>query len=181
MNYLYDPRIIYYIHVLGIPQATTTKELEGRKKYDEFEKKSSRNKVIKELPFLRKLYNVFLASDKYRIATKLDCVAFHESSKEAYPIQVKYSLKPKTLYRTQKFQVIMEAVLIEEKLGYKVPYGYVKFLRSNDFVKVRVTKQLKKELLQIFSDLESIIQSEKLPKETKDKKKAIDNSYRNIN
>lgn len=180
MNYLYDPRIIYFVHVLKIPQATTIKELEGRIKYNEFEKKSVRNKIIKELPFLPKMYDLYLSSAKYGIVTKIDCVAIDRKKRAAYPIQVKYSLKPKALYRTQKFQVVMEALLIEEKLGYKVPHGYVKFLRSGDFVKVKITQKLKEELLRIFSDIESIIQSEKLPKGTKDKKKAIDNCYKNI-
>jgi len=180
MNYLYDPRIIYFVHVLKIPQATTVKELEGRKKYDEFKNKSTRNKIIKELPKLPKLYNVYLCCDENRIATKIDCVAIDNTKNKAYPIQVKYSLKPKALYRTQVFQLVMEAFLIEKVLGYKVPYGYLKFLRSNDFVKVLITSKLKSELLWIFKEIENIIKQEKLPKETKDKRKAIDNCYKNI-
>lgn len=180
MNYLYDPRIIYFVHVLKIPQATTIKELEGRKKYNEFEEKSKRNKVIKELPFLPKIYDVYLTSINYRIATKIDCVAIDKKNNQAYPIQIKYSPKPKSLYRTQKFQLIMEALLIEGKLGYKVPYGFVKFLRSGDFIKVKVTQKLEDELLKIFSEIESIINTEKFPRATKDKKKVIDNCYRNI-
>lgn len=181
MNYLYDPRIIYFVYVLKIPQATTIKELEGQKKYEEFEVKSKRNKIIKELPFLPKMYNLHLTSAQHRIATKIDCVAIDGKRKEAYPIQIKYSVKPRVLYRTQKFQIVMEALLVEEILGYNVSHGYVKFLRSEDFVKVKITQKLKDELLEIFSEIESIIQSEKLPKGTKDKKKAIDNCYRNIN
>lgn len=107
-------------------------------------------------------------------------MAVDKKKKEAYPIQVKYSFKPKALYRTQKFQLVMEGLLIEEVLGYKVPFGYIKFLRSGDFVKVKITQKLKEELLRIFSDIESIIQSEKIPKGTKDKKKAVDNCYKNI-
>lgn len=180
MNYLYDPMIIYFVHVLKIPQATTIKELEGRKKYEEFAVKSKRNKIIKELPFLPKIYDVYLSSSKHRIATKIDCVALDKDKAQAYPIQVKYSIKPRALYKTQTFQLVMEALLIEEELGYKVPFGYVKFLRSGDFVKVKITQKLKEELLKIFGEIESIIQSEKLPKGTKDKKKAIDNCYKNI-
>lgn len=180
MNYLYDPRIIYYVHVLKIPQSTTVKELEGRQKYVEFSRKSRRNKIIKELPFLTKIYDVYLASSKYKISTKVDCIAINKKLHEAYPIQVKYSSKPKSLYRAQKFQVIMEALLIEERLGYTVPFGFVKFLKSGDFIRVRLTKALKDELLEIFSEIESIIQSEKLPKGTPHKRKNIDNVYRNI-
>ena len=74
----------------------------------------------------------------------------------------------------------MEAMLIEEKLNYKVPYGFIKFFKSEDFVKVWVTDKLKQELLQIFLEIEGIIREEKLPKQTKFKKRNIDNVYRNI-
>lgn len=180
MNYLYDPRIIYFVHVMKIPQATTTKELEGRKKYEEFKKKSKRNKIIRELPRLPKLYNIYLVSETNKFATKLDCVAFNEVKNEAYPIQVKYGTKPRVLYRSQKFQIVMEAMLVEEKIGYKVPFGFVKFLKSGDFVKVWITEKSKNELLQIFREIESIIREEKLPKATPYKKKIIDSCYRNI-
>ncbi|MCL4387456.1 CRISPR-associated protein Cas4 [Patescibacteria group bacterium] len=180
MNYLYDPRILYFVHVLKIPQATTTKELEGRQKYEEFEKKSKRNKIIKELPYLPKIYNVYLASKENGFATKIDCVAIDKERKEAYPIQIKYSFKPQALYRTQKFQLVMEAMLIKERLGYKVPYGFIKFLKSSDFVKVWITDEFCLHFLQIFSEIKSIIKEEKLPRPTPYKKKMIDSCYKNI-
>lgn len=47
MNYNYCPRIIYYVHVLKLAQATTKKELKGREKYDDFKRKAKRNQVIR--------------------------------------------------------------------------------------------------------------------------------------
>lgn len=47
MNYSYCPRIIYYVHVLKLAQATTKKELKGREKYDNFKRKSKRNKIVR--------------------------------------------------------------------------------------------------------------------------------------
>jgi CRISPR-associated exonuclease Cas4 len=180
MNYLYDPRIIYFVHVLKIPQTTTVKELKGREKYEEFIAASKRNKIIRELPRLSKTYNVYLSSEKYGFATKIDCIAIDDRRKEAYPIQVKYSYKPKVLYRSQRFQIIMEAVLIEEELGYKVPFGFIKFLKSKNCVKIAVTNNLKVELLKIFSEIENIVGKERLPKETVFKKRLVDNCYKNI-
>lgn len=180
MNYLYDPRIIYYVHVLKIPQATTAKEIAGRKKYEGFAQKSKRNKIIKELPKLAKKYDIFLASNHIGASTKLDCVAIDKAKNEAYPIQIKYSVKPRALYRTQKFQIVLEAMLIEERLGYRVPCGYVKFLRSGDFIKVAITDTLKEGLLAILGEIRDIIENEKLPRATSHKKRRIDNVYKNI-
>ena len=180
MKYLYDPLIIYFMYVLKAPQLMTPKAIEGLKKYEEFKISSKRNKIIRELPYLKKLYNIYLASPVYGFATRIDCVAIDTTKKEAYPIQVKYSIKPRVLYRSQKFQIVMEAMLVEEKLGYEVPYGFVKFLKSNDFVKVPITDQLKKELLKIFSEIEYIIKEERIPKPTPHKKKRDDSVYKNI-
>lgn len=44
LNHAYCPRIIYFMHVLKIPQETTKKELKGREKYEEFRRKSKRTK-----------------------------------------------------------------------------------------------------------------------------------------
>lgn len=46
-NYNYCPRIIYYVHVLKLAQAETAKERNGMKKYDEFKRKSKRNKIVR--------------------------------------------------------------------------------------------------------------------------------------
>jgi CRISPR/Cas system-associated exonuclease Cas4 (RecB family) len=56
----------------------------------------------------------------------------------------------------------------------------VKFLKSDDFVKVWVTDKLKNELLQIFSEIEDIIREERIPKPTPHKRKNIDNCYLNL-
>nr|QBM01095.1 hypothetical protein [uncultured archaeon] len=47
LNYCYCPRIVYYVHVLKLAQATTAKELKGREKYDDFKRKSRRNKIVR--------------------------------------------------------------------------------------------------------------------------------------
>lgn len=180
MKYLYDPMIIYFMYVLKAPQLMTPKAIEGLKKYEEFQIKSRRTKIITELPHLKKLYNVYLSSPKYGFATKVDCIALDFKKKEAYPIQVKYSVKPRVLYRGQKFQVVMEAMLIEEHFNYSVPFGFIKFLKSNGIAKVIITEPLKKELLEIFLAIECIIKEERIPKPTPHKKKRIDSVYKNI-
>lgn len=53
MNHEYCKRINYYRHVLKLSQFTTQKEYEGRKKYDDFAKKSKRNKIIKDSEFYK--------------------------------------------------------------------------------------------------------------------------------
>jgi CRISPR/Cas system-associated exonuclease Cas4 (RecB family) len=129
MNYSYCPRIIYYVHVLKDPQFTTKKEFKGREKEDQFRGNAKRTKVVKELPLLPKEFKVSIVSEKLGIKTIADCIIINEGRGEAYPLQIKYSVRPNIIYETQKNQLFMEALLIEQQLNYKVPFGFIKFLK----------------------------------------------------
>ncbi|MEM2713679.1 MAG: Dna2/Cas4 domain-containing protein [Candidatus Aenigmatarchaeota archaeon] len=139
--------------------------------------RSTRNKIIKErfYPRLGRKYNLPLETDEY--ATKIDCLLINEELKEAYPLQLKYAKKPKCgFYRTQKLQLMFEAMLIEKVLGYKVPYGYIKYEISNDLVKINLkNKQL---LFETIEKVKNIIKNEIYPEATKYKKRLIDNCFR---
>lgn len=176
MKYLYCPRIIYYIYVLKSPQFVTRKENKGIEKYEDFKHKSKRNKIIKEFPKLRKLYDITLISKKYDIITKTDCIIFNDKLREAYPIQIKYSLKPKVIYNTQRYQLLLEAFLIEETFGYKVHFGFIKFLLSDEIVKINICD--KDKVIDSFHQISKIITSESFPNATPYKKRCIDCCYK---
>lgn len=178
LNYLYCPRIIYYVYVLKRLQSVTVKERKGREKFKTFKEKSKRVKIIRELPHLKKIYDLYLNSEKYQFHTTVDCIAINEEKKEAYPIQIKYSFKPKAVYRGQRFQLTLEAFLIEENLGYKVPFGFIKYLKSNDFYKVNFSSYEKNQLLDIFNEIINIISKEYYPPPTKYKKRCLDCCFR---
>ncbi|MEW6222736.1 MAG: hypothetical protein AB1476_05465, partial [Candidatus Hadarchaeota archaeon] len=78
MKYLYCPRIIYFIYVLQSPQLVTAKENKGLEKYQEFKTKSKRNKIVKEFPKMKKVYDVSLLSNKFGAITKTDCILINE-------------------------------------------------------------------------------------------------------
>lgn len=176
MNYSYCPRIIYYVHVLHEPQYTTKKEMKGREKENDFSQKGKRTKIVKEGPMLPKKFGLYLTSEKLGLKTKLDSVMFDEAKHEAYPIQAKYSYKPKTIYTTQKNQLLMESLLIEEALGYSSPHGFIKFLKSGDLVKLNLAD--KHSLLNILSEIKYILNNESFPKPTPYKKRCVDCCYK---
>ncbi|MBI5347119.1 MAG: CRISPR-associated protein Cas4 [Candidatus Aenigmarchaeota archaeon] len=154
MNYSYCPRIIYYVHVLKRPQFTTSKEYKGREKESDFQ-------------------------EKLGIKTIVDSIMVDKEKNEAYPIQAKYSFKPSKLYRAQLFQIIMESMLIEECLGYKSPFGFIKFLRSGELVKVDTEKR-RQEVLEAFQSIEKIMATESFPKPTKYRKRCVDCCFKSI-
>ncbi len=180
MNYHYCQRIIYFVHTLKKPQFTTKKEYKGREKEGVFQKKAKRTKVVKTYPRLPKLFKVNLVSEKRGLKTIADSIMIDRDKNEAYPIQAKFSFAPRKLYRGQKAQLSMEALLIEEQLGYKVPYGFIKFLRSGDLIKVSITEKSKNVMLESFDAIFRLMASESLPKRTKYAKRCTDCCFKKI-
>ncbi len=180
MNYSYCPRIIYFVHVLRKPQFTTKKEYKGREKEVDFQAKARRTKIVKSYPKLPKILKVHLVFEKLGWKTIVDSILINKEKGEAYPIQAKYSFTPRKIYKAQKRQIVMEAMLIEEIFGHKVPYGYIKFLRSGDLIKVFISEADKADLIETFSKIGKIIYQEHNPKPTKFVKRCTDCCFKNI-
>ena len=178
LNYAYCPRIVYFMHVLKIPQETTKKEFKGREKYDEFKSKSKRTKIVKEFPKFKKIYNTRLESKEHGFQTLTDCIIFDDSKKEAYPIQAKYSFKPRKVYIGQKFQLMLEALLIEEVFNIKVPFGFIKYLRTGDLVKIPLSN--KEDILLTAREIRNIIKNEWIPERTSYIKRCTDCCYKKL-
>ncbi|MBI2546942.1 MAG: CRISPR-associated protein Cas4 [Candidatus Aenigmarchaeota archaeon] len=176
MNYSYCPRIIYYTEVLRDPQFTTKKEFKGREKEYDYQTKAKRTKVVKQYPKLPKLFKAHLVSERLGIKTIVDSIMIDKEKNEAYPIQAKYSYRPPKLFRGQINQLLMEALLIKECLGYNVPFGFIKFLKSGDLVKVNLSN--KKDVLELLNEVRDVIEGERFPKATVYKKRCIDCCYK---
>ena len=181
MNYEYCPRIVYFTRVLKLPQTKSAKQKKGLEKDFSFKKDTNRNKIVNKKntnePKLKKKYGISLETEEF--ATKVDCLMINEEKKEAYPLQLKYAKKPNCgFYRTQKIQLLFEAMLTEKVLGYRVPYGYIKCELSGDLVKVNLENREK--LFDVIKKVKDIIKNEIYPEATRYKKRLVDNCYRRI-
>ncbi len=181
MNYEYCPRIVYFTRVLKLPQTKSAKQKKGLEKDFSFKKDTNRNKIVNKKntnePKLKKKYGISLETEEF--ATKVDCLMINEEKKEAYPLQLKYAKKPNCgFYRTQKIQLLFEAMLTEKVLGYRVPYGYIKYELSGDLVKVNLENREK--LFDVIKKVKDIIKNEIYPEATRYKKRLVDNCYGGI-
>ena len=178
MNYIYCPRIIYFVHVLKKPQYTTKKEYVGRDKSKAFEHKSKRTKVVKSYPRYPKLFSKYLFSQRLSMRTTVDAIMLNMKENQAYPIQAKYSYNPGFVFRGQRMQLLMEAVLIEDIMKLSVPYGFIKYIKSGELVKVPLHD--KSAVLECLKSIKSIFNGECVPAPTQYKKRCVDCCYRNI-
>lgn len=177
-DFVYCPRLFYFKHIMNLPYSDTAKTIKGKVKETLFKKQTSRNKIINKKKFeevkLIKKYGIYLENEDFK--TKLDCILIDEKNKLAFPLQLKNTLTPKIIYKTHRLQLMLESFLIEKVLGYKSPYGYIKYELSNDLVKVNLED--KTELFEVIEKVRDIIKNEIYPNATKYKKRLVDNCYR---
>lgn len=174
----YDPRMFYLKRIIKVPYQDTAKTIKGKEKDLSFKKDTKRNKIFKGNsynPNLIRRYRVSLETEDY--ATSVDCILINDKFNEAYPLQLKYTKKPIcNYYRTMKLQLMFEAMLIEEVLGYKSPYGYIKYVLSGDLIKIKLEDR--QDLYETIDKIKKIIKTEICPPATKYKKRLVDNCYR---
>ena len=132
LEYLYCPRFIYFMEVLGIPQNEETryKVMEGRNIH--------RIKALTNVDYKRKKLNVIkkevnqeMYSVKYQIHGKVDEILFMEDG-SASPLDYKYALYKDKIYRTYKIQSAMYALMIMDNYNVKVTKGYLVYTRSKN-------------------------------------------------
>lgn len=177
MNFHYCKRLIYFENVLRIPQATTVKELKGRKLHAVFSKKSKRNKIVKEFPKLPKEYNLGLDSKELNFRTVLDCLIVDKDKNEAFPLEYKDAKKPDKIYWTFKIQMFAESLLIKELLGFKIPSAFIKFEQSDELAKINVNENDLKRVKETIQEINQIIETELMPEPTPFQRRCRDCCY----
>ena len=179
MNFHYCERLIYFENVLRIPQATTIKELKGRKTHQVFTKTSKRNKIVREgnSKKLPKKYNLHLESKRLHFRTILDCMIIDEEKNQAFPLQYKDMKKPEKVYKTLKMQIFAEILLLKENFDYGVPFGFIKFRQTGELVKINASDSGLKEAEESIYRINDIIEHELLPEPTEFQKRCVDCGY----
>jgi CRISPR-associated exonuclease Cas4 len=125
-----------------------------------------------------RLYDVALESKEHGLVTKADCIIFNKEKNEGYPVQHKYSYKPKVLYRGYIIQLLMEGLMIEEQFGVDVPHGFIVFERSKETVQVDLSD--KQKVLYSINAVRDIIQGEQFPPPTEWRKRCVDCCYNKL-
>ncbi|MDD3052152.1 MAG: CRISPR-associated protein Cas4, partial [Candidatus Cloacimonetes bacterium] len=135
LEYLFCSRFIYYMYCLDIPQHEEKrfKVLKGREVH-ETRKLTNRDYVRKKLNCTRKESEVFIASKQNHIKGIVDEVLFLEDGTAA-PLEYKFAEYKDKIFKTYKFQLVLQALLIRENYNVEVNRAYICFTRSNSLVK----------------------------------------------
>lgn len=179
LQYQYCPRFIYFENVLGIPQyeEKSYKVLRGRLLH---ERKTVENKdyLRKKIGAVAKLLDQYLANELLR--GKVDEVLTLADGSMA-PLDYKFAEYKETVFRTHKTQLACYALLIEANFNKPVNRGYLVYTRSrNKLIEVEITPATKQQVLKSAREIVHIIENNHFPKATRNKKKCLDCTYRNI-
>lgn len=178
LNYLYCPRIVYFEHVLNLPQITTIKEYIGRKKDKEYTKNIKYNQNVKTLPNGKKLFHLFLLDEEMKYNTEIDCAILNDTN--VYPLQFKNTKYTGTTYQNIILQLAGEAILLEKNFGLSSNLGYVKYLIDGKIISVNLTDEIKSQFKNTIFEISDIISSECIPQRIKYSKRCIDCCFNRI-
>jgi CRISPR-associated exonuclease Cas4 len=181
LEYLFCPRFIYFMYCLDIPQHEEKrfKVLKGREVH-EIRRLTNTEYARKKLNCTRKERDVFIASKENRIKGIVDEVLFLEDGTAA-PLEYKFAEYKDKIFRTYKYQLILQALLIKENYRIDVKRGYICYTRSNSLVKQIDFKSSDfKKAVDIIESIIDIIEKGVYPKTTRSSMKCIDCCYRNI-
>ncbi|MDR7665205.1 CRISPR-associated protein Cas4 [Methanosarcina sp. Z-7115] len=181
LEYLFCPRFVYYMYCLDIPQHQEKrfKVLKGREVH-ETRKLTNRDYVRKRLDCIKKESDVFIASKQNHIKGIVDEVLFLEDGTAA-PLEYKFAEYKDKVFKTYKFQLVLQALLIRENYNIEVNRAYLCFTRSNSLVKeIEVTTSDFKKAEAIIQEILDIVQKGLYPKTSTSSRKCVDCCYRNI-
>jgi CRISPR-associated exonuclease Cas4 len=181
LDYIFCPRSIYFQYVLKAGKEKTPKMIRGLEIHEEFSERAKRVKIVEDLPYLPRKFDVLLYSKKYNFNTRIDCILFEIESQLAYPVEFKSSLKTfNHVFKSLELQLAAQALAIEENFNLKVNAGYIKSIKNNEVVKLEITPNLKEEVVEALSRMQAILNAEIIPEPTPHIKKCINCYYKNL-
>jgi len=180
IEFNYCKRFIYYMKVLGIPQNEETRyKVQVGRNIHETKEKRNKEYLRKTINAVKKLIEVPLISEKYKIKGKVDEVNFLVDGSAA-PLDYKFAEYKEKIFKTYKTQMVMYSIMVEEMFKVPVKSAFIVYCRGgNRLIKIDITESMKNDIFNILDEYSKIL-SGYYPKATKDKLKCIDCCYRNI-
>jgi CRISPR-associated exonuclease Cas4 len=181
LEYLFCSRFIYYMYCLDIPQHEEQRyKVQKGREVHETRKLTNRDYVRKKLNCIRKESEVFIASKQNHIKGIVDEILFLEDGTAA-PLEYKFAEYKEKVFKTYKFQLVLQALMIKENYNIEVNRAYLCFTRSNSLVKeIEISASDFKKAEKIIEEILDIVQKGLYPKTSKSSSKCVDCCYRNI-
>lgn len=178
-QFIYCPRIPYFMHVLGFKERITECMKEGVESEDRLVRlEERRRKLAKKLKVDVKLFDVNLYSERLELVGIIDCVVMH--GMEVSPVEFKSSSKPKKVNENHLIQLVAYALLLESCMKKISRKGYIVYEKSDELLEVNITEGLKKYTMRKIEEMKEVIAEEVFPETKQPAFKCISCGYRKV-
>lgn len=167
VEYAFCKKFTYYTHVLGLKQYEEKRGtvMAGRKIHESYER-TNRTYIPYALRNARKYINIQLHSSRLGLTGKADEVL--ELSKTLILIERKYS-EGRVIHDTQRTQIGLLALLLEENLGKPVTKAIIIFLKGEKTrIEIQIDEKIKSFALEMLAGARKVIDSGTSPVENYD-------------
>lgn len=178
-QFVYCPRIPYFMHILGFRERVTECMKEGVESEDRLVRlEERRRKLAKKLNVNGKLFNVSLYSERLGLFGLVDCVVVHGS--EASPVEFKSSSKPKKVSENHLIQLVAYALLLESCMKKVSKKGYIIYEKHDELLEVSITEGLKRYTIKKIDEMKRVIAEEVFPETKQPASKCVSCGYRKL-
>jgi CRISPR-associated exonuclease Cas4 len=181
IEYMYCPRFIYYMNVLKVQQHEHGRHLVNKGRLIHEQKLvSNKDYLRKKVGAVDKELDVYLTSEKLRLVGRMDEVLYLSDGSMA-PLDYKYAIWEKKIYKTLLMQQTLYALLIEEHYAKPVNKAFLVYVRSkNHLEEVYINPKMKASAIKVIDSIFEIIDLSLYPKSTAHRTRCADCTYRNI-
>lgn len=179
-QHIYCPRFTYFIKNLNIReyQEKRIKVQMGSNKHIDKSNEDIRN-IRKRIKGISKEKEKYLISKKYGLKGIVDEIYLLEDSSYA-PLDYKFSEYKGVDFNTNKIQMALYSLLIEDTYKTKVNKFFLVYIRSKNLIKeIEFDDKLREMCISYIEDYKRVIKGF-YPKATSNKSRCIDCTYRNI-
>lgn len=176
-QYVYCKRILFFRHVMGIWPIKTYKMERGEGIHDQ----KARKRGVDVQGSMETYHNIWLQSVRMGFSALLD--AFEFTGSEIYPVEIKSGHGPDDPKNRDlehhKFQVIAQALLLEEAYNMPVMRARVRYVDAGVDYFIPITIDEKNALKQLIKDIQEMIHLEIVPEPTDHQGKCVDCEFWN--
>ena len=176
-QYLFCPRIVYYISLTNI-KPIYPKHVKLGEEYHNLQDNMLHSRKFKKLNinYEKILNNEYLSDEKLNISGIVDLAFITKDN--VIPIEFKNITKKYSYGHI--LQLVGYGLLLEKKYNKAFEYGYIIFGNNLKFYKIKITNKHKKDFFDVVNKIDYIIENEIFPNSSANENKCSQCEYLNF-
>ncbi|MGI6092431.1 MAG: CRISPR-associated protein Cas4 [Veillonellaceae bacterium] len=173
-QYIYCPRIIYFLYVCPVNKKTTYKMQAGKEEHFILDKLERRRTLKRyNLESGERVFHAWLNSPRLGLQGKLDLHII--SGKDYFPVEFKFTTRGASL--NHKYQLISYALLLEDSFKCNIRFGLLYLVPTQTIIPIEITPNSRLFVHEIIDRIREIVKSERMPEKQKKTEKCRDCEY----